>query len=70
MFFVVIFRDMRLATVSLDDALGAILIHNIADAQGHKALPKGKRLDAADIEKLRALGRTNVYVGLLDSDFQ
>lgn len=68
MFFVVNLREMRLATVPLDDALGGILIHNIADEQGHKALPKGKKLDAGDLEKLRALGRGTVYVGLLDAN--
>ena len=59
---------MKLGTVALDGALGAILIHNVADAQGHKALPKGKKLDATDIAKLRAFGRANVYVGVLDAE--
>ncbi len=59
---------MKLATISIEDTIGAILIHNIADAQGHKALPKGHRLTADDVEKLRALGKQQVYVGLLEAD--
>lgn len=57
---------MRLATVSLDHALGGILVHNIADEQGHKALSKGRRLDAADLGRLRAMGRDSVYVAQLE----
>lgn len=57
---------MKLATIDIDHALGGILIHNVADAQGHKALPKGHQLCASDVEKLRALGKNSVVVALLD----
>lgn len=57
---------MRLANIPIDQAEGSVLVHNVADAHGHKALLKGHRLIAADIEKLRALGRSQVYVALLD----
>lgn len=57
---------MRLADVPIDQAEGSVLVHNVADDQGHKALLKGHRLSAADIEKLRALGRSQVYVALLE----
>lgn len=57
---------MKLATIDIDQAIGGVLIHNIADAQGHKALHKGHRLTSEDIEKLRALGKTQVFVGLFD----
>jgi len=52
--------------MDIDQAVGGVLIHNIADAQGHKALHKGHRLTSADIEKLRALGKTQVFVGIFD----
>jgi molybdenum cofactor cytidylyltransferase len=58
---------MRLVHSLIDDAVDGILIHNIADAQGHKLLNKGHRLTTSDIEILRALGKTNVYVGILDA---
>ncbi len=59
---------MRLANLSVEEAVGAVLVHNIADAQGHKALNKGHRLKAADLEKLRALGQSKVYVAVLEPD--
>lgn len=57
---------MRLETVPIEQSVGSILVHNIADADGHKAMMKGHRLTLADTEKLRALGMSAVYVGLLD----
>ncbi len=59
---------MKLAYISIDQAIDGILVHNVADAQGHKALPKGHQLTAADIDKLRALGKGQVYVALLEPD--
>ncbi len=59
---------MRLTIVPIEQALGGILVHNIADKEGHKAIPKGKKLETGDLEKLRVLGRANVYVGYLDVD--
>lgn len=57
---------MRLATIDIDHALGGILIHNVADAQGHKALPKGHQLSASDVDKLRVLGKNSVVVAMLE----
>lgn len=57
---------MRLETVDIERAVGGVLIHNIADAEGHKALNKGHRLAPEDIEKLRALGKTSVFVGMFE----
>jgi len=57
---------MFLATLPIDQAVGHILRHNIADAAGHKALPKGKRLTDDDVTRLRALGITSVRVAVLE----
>lgn len=55
---------MKIVTTPIESAIGGVLIHNIADAQGHKALRKGHRLVAGDLEKLSALGKTHVIVGM------
>ncbi len=57
---------MRLDIVPLEQAVGGILVHNISDAEGHKALAKGHQLGGDDIERLRELGKQEVYVALLD----
>lgn len=57
---------MRLINAPIEESVGGILVHNVADSNGHKALPKGHQLTPADLEKLRALGRTAVYVARLD----
>ena len=57
---------MRLVIVPIDEAAGGILVHNVADGQGHKALPKGHQIGVEDIAKLRALGREQVYVAQLE----
>ena len=59
---------MKFAPVPLSDAAGKILGHNIADANGRRLLRKGKPLTDEDLEKLRALGRTSVYVAEMDPD--
>lgn len=58
---------MKLAEVDLKDALDGVLIHNVADAQGHKALNKGQRLTESDLEKLRALNQTRVLIGVFEA---
>lgn len=55
---------MKLVNLEIENAVGGVLIHNIADGQGHKALSKGHRLTAGDLETLRALGKTQVFVGM------
>lgn len=57
---------MKIVTIPIESAVGGVLIHNIADAQGHKALRKGQRLVASDLEKLSALGKTHVIVGMFE----
>lgn len=57
---------MRFGPVSLEQAEGKILGHNIADANGRRALRKGKSLTAADLATLRQLGCTSVYVAEME----
>jgi molybdopterin biosynthesis enzyme len=59
---------MKFEPVSLSDAEGKILGHNIAGASGERFLRKGKPLTEADLEQLRALGRTSVYVAILEEE--
>jgi len=58
---------MKLANVSIKDAVGGILVHNLADAEGHKTFNKGHRLTADDVERLRALGKPTVLVAMLEN---
>lgn len=62
------FERMKLVDIPIDDAVGGVLLHNIADAQGHKAFNKGHRLNEQDVEKLRVLNKTTVMVGLFEND--
>ncbi len=55
---------MRLVEIPIEQAVGGVLVHNIADDQGHKAFSKGHRLTAADVAKLHELGKAQVFVGL------
>ena len=57
---------MQLKHIPLNDAVGTILIHHIADANGRKALAKGHVITANDIATLRALGQETVYAARLD----
>ena len=59
---------MKFAPVPLSDAQGKILGHNIAGADGKRLLRKGKPLSEEDLEKLRLLGRTSVYVAEMEAD--
>ncbi len=59
---------MRLETLPLDAAVGHILCHNIADAQGRKAFSKGRVLQPADGAQLATLGYTTVRVAVLDAN--
>src|ERR671922_1466357 len=59
---------MKFAPVPLTEARGKILGHNIAGANGQRLLRKGKPLTDEDLEKLRALGRTSVYVAEMEPD--
>jgi molybdenum cofactor cytidylyltransferase len=57
---------MRLETVNLADAEGAILMHNIANADGRRILKKGILLSADHLALLADGGRTTVTVGVLE----
>ncbi|HEU5015398.1 MAG TPA: molybdopterin-binding protein [Roseiflexaceae bacterium] len=52
--------------VSPEEAIGHILRHNLTDAHGHKALAKGHKLVAEDLEKLRSMGLQSVPVAVLE----
>lgn len=57
---------MRLETLPLDAAAGHILCHNLADAQGRKAFPKGRLLRREDLPRLAELGLRGVRVAVLE----
>jgi molybdenum cofactor cytidylyltransferase len=59
---------MKFAPVPLSEAQGKILGHNIAGADGQRLLRKGKPLNDEDLNELRALGRTSIYVAALEPD--
>jgi molybdopterin biosynthesis enzyme len=58
---------MKFGPVSLEQAEGKILGHNIAGANGRRIFRKGRPLKAEDINRLRDLGRKSVYVAELDA---
>jgi molybdenum cofactor cytidylyltransferase len=53
--------------VPVEQAEGKILGHNIAGADGRRALRKGRPLTATDVALLRQLGRQMVYVAELEA---
>ena len=57
---------MKFELISLSEAQGRILGHNIAGSDGHRLLRKGKPLTREDIERLRTLGRKSVCVVRLE----
>lgn len=57
---------MKFGPIPLEQAEGKILGHNVAGADGRRALRKGKALEPQDIEVLRQLGRSTVYVAELE----
>ena len=57
---------MKFGPVPLAEASGKILGHNIAGADGHRLLRKGKPLTSADIAALAGIGRQSVYVAELE----
>lgn len=59
---------MKFEPVPLLEAEGKILGHNIADADGRRLLRKGKPLTEEDLGKLRLLGRSSVYVAIMEAD--
>jgi hypothetical protein len=59
---------MKFEPVPLSKAKGKILGHNIAGTNGQRLLRKGKPLTDEDLEKLRMLGRSSVYVAEIEPD--
>ena len=59
---------MKFAPVPLSEAEGKILGHNIAGADSRRLLRKGRPLTNEDLQKLRALGRSSVYVAEMEPD--
>lgn len=57
---------MYLTTLSPEAAIGHILRHNIADANGRKALPKGRKLTTSDVVLLRDLGIDQIPVAIFE----
>ncbi len=57
---------MRLVNLPIEDAAGAILVHNVVGTDGRKALSKGRLVRAEDIDTLRALKLDTVYVAVLE----
>ncbi len=58
---------MKFGSVPLTHAVGKILGHNIAGADGRRILRKGRLVTQPDIDSLRAIGRTTVYVADLEA---
>lgn len=59
---------MRFALVPLEEAIGHILGHNVAGADGRRVLRKGRVLTNGDVEVLGEIGRTHIHVAILDPD--
>jgi len=59
---------MRLENRAIDQAHGAILLHNVADADGQRMLKKGTRLAAEHLSQLAEMCRTAVEVAVLTAD--
>ncbi|MCC7361997.1 MAG: hypothetical protein IT317_21110 [Anaerolineales bacterium] len=57
---------MKFGPVPLAAAVGHVLGHNIANADGRRVLRKGKPLTEGDVATLAALGRASVYVAMLE----
>jgi molybdopterin biosynthesis enzyme len=57
---------MYQTTLPPEQAIGHILRHNLADANGRKAFSKGHRIAAPDLPRLRALGIERVRVAVLE----
>ncbi|MGQ9600788.1 MAG: hypothetical protein ACUVWZ_15405 [Anaerolineae bacterium] len=55
---------MKLEQRAIADALGTILMHNVADAEGDRVLKKGARLTGDHLVLLAELGREVVDVAV------
>jgi molybdopterin biosynthesis enzyme len=57
---------MKFGSAPLEQAEGKILGHNIAGPDGRRVFRKGRPLTAEDINRLRELGRSSVYVAEME----
>ena len=57
---------MKFEATPLTKALGAILGHNVYDAEGRRVLRKGRALGDEEVALLTGLGRTEVYAARLE----
>lgn len=57
---------MQFVKVPLAESIGSILGHNVIDGDGRRVLRKGRPLRPEDLEILRSLGRSAVYVARLE----
>ncbi len=60
--------SMKFAAIPIEQAVGKILGHNIVGSEGRRVLRKGRLLSEADIDKLRAIGRSQIHVAELAAD--
>ncbi len=58
---------MRLEERAVSDALGTILMHNVADAEGKRTLKKGTFLTEKQVAELAEMGRRTVDVAVLEA---
>lgn len=59
---------MRLEEREVSESAGAILVHNVADADGRRVLKKGTRLAEEHLTRLAGLGYSRVMVAILEAD--
>jgi molybdenum cofactor cytidylyltransferase len=59
---------MRFEERAVADAVGTILMHNVADAEGRRVLKKGILLTEEQIAQLTAINRPSVPVAILEED--
>ena len=59
---------MKVKNIPLQKAVGHILVHNQVGADGRRLIKKGRLLTPEDIETLESLGKTAVYVAILEAE--
>jgi molybdopterin biosynthesis enzyme len=59
---------MRLEQRAISEALGTILMHNVADLDGRRTLKKGTFLSEEQVALLMEMGRPTVNVAVLEAD--
>jgi molybdenum cofactor cytidylyltransferase len=59
---------MRFEERTISEAVGTILMHNVADAGGRRTLKKGTFLTAEHVAQLAEMGRGTVDVAILEAD--